>query len=383
MNKRIYMDHAATTPLDKRVLKAMEPYFLEKFGNASSTHFFGEEARNAVEKARGEIAKAINAMPEEIFFTSGGTESDNIALAGTMRAAGKGRLITSNIEHHAVMHTADALKKEGFGAEFLKANMDGFVTIESLEESLKKPARLVSIMHANNEIGTIQPIKEIGGICREKNALFHSDAVQTVGKEKIDVEKMNIDLLSASAHKFYGPKGVGFLFKRKEVKMQPIMFGGGHEKGLRPSTLNTTGIVGMAEALNIGIREMDEENAREKKMRDKLIKGALEIKNSWVNGGFPKVSGCAPLGFDFVEGQSMLVMLSDRGIASSTGSACNSEGLQPSHVLLALGLPRVKCHGSLRFTLGRSNTMEEVDYALESLSAVVKRLREISPLGSD
>jgi cysteine desulfurase len=291
--------------------------------------------------------------------------------------------VASNIEHHAVLHAAEALKKEGFEAESVKVNREGFVEPETIENALKKPARLVSIMHANNEIGTIQPVKEIGEICRKKKALFHSDAVQTVGKEKIDVEKMNMDLLSASAHKFYGPKGVGFLFKRKEAKIEPIMFGGGHERGLRPSTLNTAGIVGMAEALKIGAMEMDEENAKEKKMRDRLIKGALEIKNSWVNGGFPKAAGCAPLGFDFIEGQSMLVMLSDRGIASSTGSACNSEGLQPSHVLLALGLPRVKCHGSLRFTLGRGNTMEDVDYVLEALPAVVKRLREISPLGGN
>lgn len=381
--KRVYMDHAATTPLDRRVLRAMEPYFSEKFGNAASTHFFGEEAGDAIEKARGEIAKAINAMPEEIYFTSGGTEADNIALAGTMRAAGKGRLVTSNIEHHAVMHTAMALEKEGFEVGYAKVNGQGFVQPEQVEMALKKPAALVSIMHANNEIGTIQPIKEIGEMCREKGVLFHSDAVQTVGKEKIDVEKMNIDLLSSSAHKFYGPKGIGFLFKRKEAKIKPIMLGGGHEKGLRPGTLNTPGIAGMAEALNIGIGKMGEENAREKKMRDRLIKGALEIKNSWVNGGFPKIAGCAPLGFDFVEGQSMLVMLSDKGIAASTGSACNSEGLQPSHVLLALGLPRVKCHGSLRFTLGRQNTMRDVNYVLEALTQVVGRLREISPLGGN
>ncbi len=381
MTKRVYLDHAATTPLDKRVLKVMEPYFSEKFGNAASTHFFGEEAEEAVEKAREDIAKAINAKPGEIYFTSGGTESDNLALAGIMRTGKKcEQLVTSNIEHHAIIRTADSLKKEGFETKFLSVNKKGFIQIEDVEKALKKKTRLVSVMHANNEIGTIQPIKEIGEACHKKETLFHSDAVQTVGKEKIDVEKMNIDMLSASAHKFYGPKGVGFLFKREEIKIEPLMFGGSHEKGLRPSTSNTPGIVGMAKALKIGIIEMDEENAREKKMRDRLVKESLEIKNSWINGGFPKIAGCAPLGFDFVEGQSMLLMLSDKGIAASTGSACNSEGLLPSHVLTALGLPRVKCHGSLRFTLGRENTDTDIDYVLEVLPPIVKKLREISPL---
>lgn len=384
--ERIYMDHAATTPVDPRVLKAMEPYFLEKFGNTSSTHFFGEEALDAIEKAREEIAKIINAEPEEIIFTSGGTEADNIALHGAMHAnKEKGnRLVTTTIEHHAIIHSAEFLQKQGFESEFLPVTKDGLVEISSVENALKKKTALVSVMHANNEIGTIQPIGEIGGLCRANGTLFHSDAVQTMGKEKIDVRAMNLDLLSASAHKFYGPKGVGFLFKAKNVKLNPIMQGGGHEQGLRPSTVNVPGIVGMAEALKIASNTMEEENAKEKKLRDMLIDGALEIRNSWVNGARePRMAGNAALGFDFVEGQSLLIMLSDKGIAVSTGSACNSKGLKPSHVLMALGLPHVKCHGSLRFTLGRSNTKKHVEYVLEVLPGIVERLREISPLGGE
>ena len=385
MEKRIYMDHAATTPTDARVLKAMEPYFLEKFGNSASTHFFGEEVREAIEKSRETISKAINAKPEEIYFTSGGTEADNMALRGVMHAnKDKGKLLTTtNIEHHAITHSAQALVKEGFQAEYMKVNTDGFITVEEATSILDKKPVLASVMHANNEIGTIQPIEEIGKICREKEIIFHTDAVQSVGKEKIDVEKMNLDLLSSSAHKFYGPKGVGFLYKKEGIKINPIMEGGGHEKGLRPSTLNTPGIVGLGEAVKIAIKEMDEEREKERKLRDILVKGALEIKNSWVNGGEPKMAGSTALGFDFVEGQSMLVMLSDKGIACSTGSACNSEGLQPSHVLMALGLPKVKCHGSLRFTLGKSNTKEQVEYVLETLPEIVQKLRDISPLGGE
>lgn len=383
--KRICMDHASTTPTDTRVLKAMEPYYLEKFGNSASTHFFGEEARDAVEKSRETIAKAINATPKEIYFTSGGTESDNMALRGTMHAnKDKGKMLaTTNIEHHAITHSAKALVKEGFQAEYMKANTQGLITTEEATRTLDNKPVLASVMHANNEIGTIQPIEEIGKICREKGILFHTDAVQTTGKEKIDVEKMNIDMLSSSGHKFYGPKGIGFLYKRDGVKMHPLMRGGGQEKGLRPSTQNTPGIVGIGEAMKIAVKEMDEERERERNLRDMLIKGALEIKNSWVNGGEPKMAGYAALGFDYVEGQSMLVMLSDKGIACSTGSACNSEGLQPSHVLMALGLPKVKCHGSLRFTLGKSNTKEQVKYVLEILPEIIQKLRDISPLGGE
>jgi len=386
MGKRIYLDHAATTPLDKRVLKEMQSFFSEKFGNVGSLHLFGQEAREAVERGREGIAKAINARPEEIIFTSGGTESDNIALQGVMKANGeKGKgLVTSSIEHHAVLYTAEHLQKQGFELKILPVTRKGFVELQQVEKALGKETVLVSIMHANNEIGTIQSIAEIGELCREKGILFHSDAVQTVGKEKIDVEKMNLDLLSASAHKFYGPKGIGFLYVRQGTKIHPVMHGGGHEKGLRSGTENVPGIVGMGKALELAVKEMDAENGRLRKLRNKLIDGCLEIKNSWLNGARePRLACNAGLGFDFVEGESMVLMLSDRGIAASTGSACSTKSLKPSHVLRAIGLEHVKCHGSLRFTLGRATTEKDIEYVLETLPGIVERLRKISPLGKE
>jgi len=381
--KRIYLDHAATTPVDKRVLKEMQPYFSQRFGNASSLHLFGQEAKEAMEKARERIAKAINARADEIYFTSGGTESDNIALQETAYPNRKkgNHLITTKIEHHAVLHTCRFLEKDGFDVTYIGVNKDGFVDLNELEKAVNEKTILVSVMHANNEIGTVQPIKEIGELCKSKGVLFHTDAVQTVGKEQIDVQKMNIDLLSASAHKFYGPKGVGFLYARQGTKIHPLMHGGGQEKGLRSGTENVAGIVGMAEALKIALKEMLQENARERKLRNKLVKGCLRIDNSWLNGtAEPRIAGNANLGFDFVEGESMVLMLSDKGIAASTGSACSTRDLEPSHVLRALGLPHVKCHGSLRFTLGRSTTAKEIDYVLKVLPPIVEKLRSISPL---
>lgn len=383
MKKRIYLDHAATTPLDKRVLKEMQPYFFEKYGNAGSLHSFGQEAREAVEKSREQIAKAINAKPEEIIFTSGGTESDNLALQETAYPNRKkgNHIITSSFEHHAVLHTVQFLEKDGFEASYLPVTKEGFVELQEFEKTLTDKTILASVMHANNEIGTIQPIQKIGKLCKEKGILFHTDAVQTAGKEKIDVESMNIDLLSASAHKFYGPKGVGFLYVKRGTKIHPLMHGGGHEKGLRSGTENAPGIVGMASALKIAVKGMEKENARERKLRDKLIDGCLGIEDSWLNGGRePRLAGNAGLGFDFVEGESMVLMLSDKGIAVSTGSACSTKSLEPSHVLRSIGLPHVKCHGSLRFTLGRSTTAKDIDYVLRELPPIVKRLREISPL---
>jgi cysteine desulfurase len=381
--KRIYLDNAATTPLDKHVLKEMQPYFSEKYGNAGSLHSWGTEAREAVEKSRAEIAKTINARPEEIIFTSGGTESDNLALQETAYPNRKNgnHIVTTSFEHHAVLHTVQFLEKDGFEASYLPVSKEGFVELQEFEKALKEKTILASIMHANNEIGTIQPIAEIGRICREKGILFHSDAVQTVGKEKIDVEKMNLDLLSASAHKFYGPKGVGFLYVRQGTKIAPLVHGGGHERGLRSGTENVPGIVGMASALKLAVKEMEKENVRERKLRDRLIGGCLEIKDSWLNGGKePRLAGNAALGFDFVEGESMVLMLSDKGVAVSTGSACSTKSLEPSHVLRSLGLPQVKCHGSLRFTLGKDTKGSDIDYVLKVLPPIVERLREISPL---
>jgi cysteine desulfurase len=306
-----------------------------------------------------------------------------MALLGAMsanREKGK-KLITNKFEHHAVLYTAEHLQKNGFDVTFLPVTGSGFVEAGGVEKAIGNGTILASIMHANNEIGTIQPIAEIGKICRERGVLFHTDAVQTVGKEKIDVQKMNIDLLSASGHKFYGPKGIGFLYKKQGIKVEPVYFGGGHEKGLRPGTENVAGIVGMAEALGIALKEMKEENARERKLRNRLIDGCLEIENSWLNGARePRLSCNAALGFDFVEGESMVLMLSDKGIAASTGSACSSKSLEPSHVLRAIGLPHVKCHGSLRFTLGRGTGAKDIDYVLQVLPGIVERLRKISPL---
>lgn len=381
--KRIYLDHAATTPVDKRALEAMKPYFSEKYGNASSLHSFGIETKKAMEEARKSIAKAINAEPNEIILTSGGTEADNLAVLGVAHAnSGKGRhIITSAIEHHAVLHACRELEREGFKITYLPVTKEGFVKAGDLKKAIRKDTILVSIMHANNEIGTIQPIAEIGRICREKGIYFHTDAVQTLGKVPIDVRKMNIDLLSASAHKFYGPKGIGFLYVRKGTGIKPLMFGGGQENGMRSGTENIAGIVGMVEALKISLGEMKMENAREMKLRNKLVKGCLKISDSWINGSLANRLACnANLGFDFVEGESMVIMLDEKGIAASTGSACSTKNLEPSHVLRAIGLPHVKCHGSLRFTLGRGTTAREVDYVLKVLPGIVRKLRAMSPL---
>ena len=381
--RRIYLDHAATTPIDARALKAMRPYFSEKYGNAGSLHYFGNEAKKAMEKARAEIAHAINAEPDEIIFTSGGTESDNLALqeiAYPNKSRGN-HIITSVFEHHAVLHTCKFLEKDGFKVTYLDVDSRGFISPKELESAITGRTILVSVMHANNEIGTIQPIAEIGKICRERGIYFHTDAVQTVGKIPIDVKKMNIDLLSSSAHKFYGPKGVGFLYVRKGTSIHPLMHGGGQENGLRSGTENVAGIVGMAEALKISIREMGKENACELKLRNKLIKGCLKISDSWLNGSLAnRLAGNANLGFDFVEGESIVIMLDERGIAASTGSACSTKSLEPSHVLRAIGLPHVKCHGSLRLTLGRSTTARDIDYLLKVLPGIIKKLRAMSPL---
>lgn len=381
--KRIYFDNAATSPLDKRVLQAIKPYFWEKYGNASSLHSFGREAKKAIEITREKVAKIINAEPNEIYFTSGGTESDNIALHGIAYANKENgnHIITSTIEHHAVLHTCMQLEKEGFNVTYLPVTSQGFVKADDLRKAITKKTILVSIMHANNEIGTIQPIREIGKICREKKVYFHTDAVQTVGKIEIDVKKMNIDALSASAHKFYGPKGTGFLYVRKGVNINPISFGGGHERGLRSGTENVPGIFGLGKALEICAKEMKKESARDKKLQEKLVKGVLKIPNSWLNGTKEnRLNGNANFGFDFIEGEALIMKLDDKGIATSTGSACSSKSLEPSHVLIEIGLSHVKAHGSLRISLGRFNTEKEVNYLLKVLPKIVQDLRKISPL---
>lgn len=383
------MDHAATTPLDKEVLEAMKPYFSEKFGNASSLHEFGREAKEALEESREKVAKVIGAEREEIYFTSGGTESDNLAIKGvTFKNKGKGKnhLITSKIEHHAVLHPCEYLEKNGFKVTYLPVDEFGLINLDNIENSIKKETSLISIMHANNEIGTIEPLKEIGKIVQEKGkgeVYFHTDAVQTIGKIPVNVNDLNVDLLSISAHKLYGPKGVGVLYVRKGTPIETILHGGGHERNLRSGTENVSGIVGLGKAIELAEKRMKEgENERLKKLRDKIIKGVLEeIPETRLNG-HPKLRLPNNVNFSFskIEGEALLLRLDKFGIAASTGSACSSKSLEPSHVLIAIGLTPEEAHGSLRLTLGKDNTDEDINYLLGVLPKVVQELREISPL---
>jgi len=372
------MDHAATTPVAPEVLEAMNPYFSEKFGNSASLHYFGREAENALEDARRYIAKFFGVKPEEIFFTSGGTEADNLALKGIASAFGKGHIITSQIEHHAILHTAKWLENHGFDVTYLPVDKYGFVNPEDVEKTIRKDTILVSIMHANNEIGTIEPIEEIGKICRKYGVYFHTDAVQTVGK--IPIPTKNIDLLSSSAHKLYGPKGVGLLYIKNGVKIEPIQHGGGHERGMRSGTENVAGIVGFAKAIELAKKHMDKEAKRLSALRDELIKETLKIGDSWLNGHPTKrLPGNAHFGFKFIEGEALILLLDEMGIAASTGSACSSKSLKPSHVLTAIGLKPEEAHGSLRLTLGKDNNEEDIKYAADAIQDVVEKLRKISP----
>ncbi len=381
---KVYMDHAATTPMDKEVFEAMKPYFLEKYGNASSLHSFGMEAKEALEKSRERVANLIGASVDEIIFTGGGTESDNLAIKGIAFRAGKGHIITSSIEHPAVLETCKFLEKKGFRVTYLPVDKYGIINPEDVENAIEKDTILITIMHANNEIGTIEPIEEIGKIASENNIPFHTDAVQSVGKLPIDVKKINVDLLSISAHKIYGPKGVGALYVKKGTKIDAIIHGGGHERGLRSSTENIPGIVGLAKACSLAGERMEVDVKKMKRLRDMLIKGVLEIEESHLNGHPEKrLPNNAHFYFKGIEGESLILMLDDAGIAASTGSACSSKKLMPSHVLLAIGLRPEDAHGSLRLTLGRENSKEEVEYVLETLPKIVKKLREISPMWKD
>jgi cysteine desulfurase len=379
--KKIYMDHAATTPVRKEVIREMLPYFDKKYGNASSLHSFGREARDAIETARQKIAKIINAEPEEIIFTSGGTGSDNMAIKGpTFVNKIKNQIITSKIEHDAVLESCKKLGEAGFKVKYVDVDKNGIINVEQLKKSITNKTLLVSVMHANNEIGTIQPIEEIARICRQKRIYFHTDAVQTFCKEKIDVKKMNIDLLSASAHKIYGPKGIGFLFVRKGTKIGALVHGGGHEFGLRSGTENVTGIVGFAKAAELANKEMNSENARLKRLRDKIIQKLLKIEGTKLNGDKEKrLSNNINISFKAIEGESILLKLDEKGIAVSTGSACSSKSLEPSHVLLAIGCSHIQAHGSVRFTLGKANTDKDVNFLLAVLPKIIKDLRGISP----
>ena len=378
----IYLDHAATTPVRKEVLEEMQPYFSKKYGNASSLHALGREASRALQEARAKVADVINAMPEEIYFTSGGSEADNTAVKGLAFAnKDKGNhIIISSIEHDAVLNTCKFLEQNGFEVTYLPVDKYGFVDCEDIERVITKKTILISVMHANNEIGTIEPIANIGSLAQEKGVYFHTDAVQTFGKIPIDVEKMGIDLLSASSHKIYGPKGVGALYVKKGIEIQPLIHGGGHENGLRSGTENVAGIAGFGKAAELAENERAVEAGREIKLRDKLIKGALKIKNSYLNGHpTNRLPNNANFSFKFIEGEGLVLDLDGYGIASSTGSACSTKSLEPSHVLLAIGLKHEEAHGSLRLTLGRDTKDKDIDYVLKVLPKSVERLRKISP----
>jgi cysteine desulfurase len=385
--KPIYMDHSATTPVAAEVLEAMLPYFSQRFGNASSLHGFGREAKEALEESRQRVARLLNAHPGEIVFTSGGTESDNLALRGiAYKNRNSGRhIITSQIEHPAILETCRSLEQEGFSVTYLPVNREGLIELSELERAIRPDTILISIMHANNEVGTIQPLEEVGRLAADRDIYLHTDAVQTVGKIPVDVEAIGADLLSLSAHKLYGPKGVGALYIRRGTKMQSLSTGGGHERNLRSGTENVAGIVGLARAADLAGEEMAEEGQRLVQLRDRLAELVLgRVKDAWVNGSMEKrLPGSLNFGFSYVEGESLLLYLDSKGIAVSTGSACSSHKLEPSHVLLALGLKPEECHGSLRITMGRSNNQEQVDYVAECISEAVERFRMMSPLGRD
>jgi len=380
--KRIYLDYAATTPIDKRVVKVMLPYFEENFGNTMSLHSFGQEAKFALEQSRQILADLINAEPNEIIFTGSATESNNLALKGIAFANElKGNhIIISAIEHPCIIESAKWLAKQGFEITKLPVDKYGLVNPEDVKKAITPKTILVSIMHASNEIGTIEPIDEIGKICRQKGVYFHTDAVQSFGKIPIDVKKMNIDLLTASSHKMYGPKGVALLYIRNGVKIEPILHGGGQENGLRSSTVNVPAIVGFAKAAEICKKEMSREALRLSKLRDKLIKSVLKIKGSHLNG-HPKnrLPNNANFRFEFVEGESLIMRLDLEGIACSTGSACSSIKLEPSHVLTAIGLRPEEAHGSLRVSLGRFTSEKEINQLIKVLPGIVEKIRSISP----
>ena len=385
--ERIYLDNAATTRVRPEVAAEVLPIMTEVFGNASSVHAFGREGKKALEKARVQVANAIGAKKEEIYFTAGGSEADNWALKGAAaQLKGKGNhIITTQIEHHAILHTCKALEKDGFKVTYLPVDEYGLVTAEQVEAAITPETILVSIMFANNEIGTVEPIKEIGAVCKAHKVLFHTDAVQAIGHVAVDVKDMNIDMLSMSGHKFYAPKGVGALYLRTGVRLQNLIEGGAQERSRRAGTENLPAIAGMGKAIELICEEMEEENARITAMRDRLIAGILEkIPDARLNGHPEKrLPGNVNVSIRFIEGEALLLSLDMAGIAGSSGSACTSGSLDPSHVLLAIGLPHEIAHGSLRLTLGRDNTEKDVDYVLEQLPKIVERLRAMSPLYAD
>jgi cysteine desulfurase len=382
--RTIYLDHSATTFVKPEVLEAMIPYFTEHFGNPSSIYGIARHTKKAIETARVQTAKALGADPDEIYFTSGGSESDNWAIKGVALANRKrgNHIITTQIEHHAVLHTCKFLEKEGFEVTYLPVDQYGLVNPEDLENAITEKTILISVMYANNEIGTIEPVGDLGAIARNHKIYFHTDAVQAIGNIPIDVKSQNIDLLSLSAHKFYGPKGAGALYIRKGVRIENLIHGGGQERKRRAGTENIAGIVGLGKAIELATADIPGHNAAITAMRDRLLKGVLEkIPNARLNGHPEKrLPGNFNVSFEFIEGESMLLWLDDEGICASTGSACTSGSLEPSHVLLATGLPVEISHGSLRLTLGDANKEGDVDFVLDILPKVVQKLRDMSPL---
>ncbi len=384
--RTIYMDHAATTPVAPEVVEAMLPYFSERYGNASSLHHKGREAADALDQARETLAGILGCRPSEIIFTSCGTESDNLAIRGVAFAQaerGKRHLITSSVEHHAVSHTMEQLEKKfGFEVTYLPVDRYGRVSPEDVGRAIRDDTALVSIMYANNEVGTIQPIAEIARVTRARGVPFHTDAVQASGALDLNVERLGVDMLSLSAHKFYGPKGVGLLYVRRRVKLWPMQTGGAHERRRRAGTENIPYIVGMAVALELAQRHAGEENRRLIALRDRLIEGILERIPDTLLTGHPteRLPNNASFVFKYIEGESILLNLDMLGVCASSGSACTSASLEPSHVLRAMGIPVEIAHGSLRLTLGKANTEEDVDFVLEHLPGIVRRLREMSPL---
>ncbi|MBW2979087.1 cysteine desulfurase NifS [Candidatus Woesearchaeota archaeon] len=379
--RRIYLDNAATTHVAKEVLEAMMPYFSEKFGNASSLHSFGRETRDAVENSREKISKKLNAKEHKIIFTSGGTEANNLALKGVAfanREKGK-HIITTKIEHDCVLNACKWLEKNGFEVTYLNVDKEGFIDLNELENAIRNDTIIVSIMHANNEIGTIADLKAVGEICKAKGVYFHSDTCQSFCKVPIDLKSFPVDLLTINAHKIYGPKGVGALVIGEGVKIDPLLHGGGHELGLRSGTENVPGIVGFAKAIDV-IKEKDIEHM--KRLSDKLIEGFSAIEESWLNGpkGDKRLCNNVNFTFRFIEGESLLLYLDSKGIAASTGSACSTRAVEPSHVLTAIGLSAADAHGSLRFSVGKDNTEDEIKYVIDVVKESVESLRKISPL---
>ena len=382
-NRQVYVDHSATTPMREEVLEAMLPYLKDHYGNPSSIHAQGRSVRRAIEEAREKTALAIGAKPEEIFFTAGGTESNNLTLRGAAKKRGSaGHIITSGIEHHAVFDVCRDLEAEGHRVTYLPVDQYGIIDPAAVEAAINDDTFIISIMSANNEIGSIQPIKEIGSLAAQRGILFHSDAVQVVGQLPIDVKDLNLDFLSLSAHKFNGPKGIGALYKRKGIKITPLYRGGSQEHKLRPGTENVPGIIGLGRAIELAVAEMAVKAERLTGLRDRLTAGLLRIEDVILNGpvGKLRLPGNVNVSFKYIEGESVLLSLDLQGIAASSGSACSSGSLDPSHVLSAIGLDHQTAHGSIRFSLGRGNSEDDIDYILEKLPPIIDKLRQISPI---